>query len=286
MLRTKMADRIACAVTALMLLATGCLWGLVTAVGSDGSHVIGYEGLLFDQSRVHTIDITMAGWEQMIENALAEEYTECSIAIDGERFHHVAIRTKGNTSLSSVAAMDSSRYSFKVEFDHYVKGMTYHGLDKLSLNNLIQDATMMKDYLAYTLMGRMSVPSPLCSYVQINVNGEPWGLYLAVEGVEEAFLERNGMSRGELYKPDSMSFGGGRGNGRNFSFGQLQQSKADKTTHLRRMRRNRRPPCPRAISAPPAARSPSRPQRPAVPMKAARAGAAFHPAALAWEATM
>jgi hypothetical protein len=30
-----------------------------------------------------------------------------------------------------------------------VKGMTYHSLDKLSLNNLIQDATMMKDYLAY-----------------------------------------------------------------------------------------------------------------------------------------
>ena len=229
MLRTKMADRIVCAVTALMLLVTGCLWGLVTAVGGDGSHVIGYEGLLFDQSRVHTIDITMAGWEQMIENALAEEYTECSIAIDGERFHHVAIRTKGNTSLSSVAAMGSSRYSFKVEFDHYVKGMTYHGLDKLSLNNLIQDATMMKDYLAYTLMGRMGVPSSLCSYVQINVNGEPWGLYLAVEGVEEAFLDRNGMSRGELYKPDSMSFGGGRGNGRDFSFGQLQQSSADKS---------------------------------------------------------
>lgn len=229
MLRTKKADRIACVVTALTLLITGCLWGAVAAVRGDGSHAVGYEGLLFDQSRVHTIDITMPDWDQFIENALAEEYAACSIAIDGERFSNVAIRAKGNTSLSSVAAMGSSRYSFKVEFDHYVKGMTYHGLDKLSLNNLIQDATMMKDYLAYTLMGRMSVPSSLCSYVQINVNGEPWGLYLAVEGVEEAFLDRNGMSRGELYKPDSMSFGGGRGNGRDFSFGQLRQSSADKS---------------------------------------------------------
>ena len=35
--------------------------------------------------------------------------------------------------------MNSERYSFKVEFDHYNSSLTYHGLDKLSLNNLIQD---------------------------------------------------------------------------------------------------------------------------------------------------
>ena len=44
--------------------------------------------------------------------------------------------------------------------------------------------------------------------------GEDWGLYLAVEGVEESFLLRN---YGELYKPDSMEMGGGRGNGGGFS---------------------------------------------------------------------
>ena len=46
------------------------------------------------------------------------------------------------------------------------------------------------------------------------MNGQEWGLYLAVEGVEESFLSRNyGNDYGELYKPDSMSMGGGRGNG-------------------------------------------------------------------------
>ena len=173
MLNTKTADRIVCIATAVMLLASVCLWGGVASVRGDGSHTVGYESLLFDQSRVHTIDITMADWDGFIRNAAAEEYAECGIAVDGEKYGSVAIRAKGNTSLSSVSAMGSTRYSFKVEFDHFVKGMTYHGLDKLSLNNLIQDATLMKDYLAYTLMGRMGVPSPLCSYVRINVNGEP-----------------------------------------------------------------------------------------------------------------
>lgn len=210
--------------TVLMLIVAVFLWGVVEPVQGDGNHTVGYEALLFDQSVVHTVDITMEDWDGFISKAMAEEYTQCSIAIDGEKYHNVAIRAKGNTSLSSVASMGSTRYSFKVEFDHYVKGMSYHGLDKISLNNLIQDATMMKDHLAYTLMNRMNVPSSLCSYVQINVNGEPWGLYLAVEGVEEAFLERNGMTQGQLYKPDSMSFGGGRGNGQDFSFEQFREN--------------------------------------------------------------
>ena len=218
MLRTKKADRIVCMTTVLMLLISLYLWGIVEPVRGDGSHTIGYESLLFDKTTVHTIEITMKDWDGFIATATSEEYTECDIVIDGEKYGSVGIRAKGNTSLSSVSAMGSSRYSFKVEFNHYVKGRTYHGLDKLSLNNLIQDATMMKDYLAYTLMDRMDVPSSQCSYVQIIVNGEPWGLYLAVEGVEDAFMDRNGMSKGELYKPDSLSFGGGRGNGRDFDF--------------------------------------------------------------------
>jgi len=75
----------------------------------------------------------------------------------------------------------------------------------------------MKDYLVYQMMGAFGVPAPLCSYAYITVNGQDWGLYLAVEGVEEAFLQRNfGKDYGELYKPDNMDMGGGRGNGGGF----------------------------------------------------------------------
>ena len=77
---------------------------------------------------------------------------------------------------------------------------------------------MMQDYLVYQLMDDYGVASPLCSYAYITVNGEDWGLYLAVEGVEDSFLSRNyGSDEGELYKPDSTGFGGGRGNGRDFN---------------------------------------------------------------------
>lgn len=224
MLRHKNIDRVCCIVLALTLLLSTLFVGAAAGGLITEDTVIGYETRLFDQSRVHTIDIVMDDWEAFLDTATSEEYAACHLVIDGESFKNVAIRGKGNTSLSSVQAYGNNRYSFKVEFDHYQSGATYHGLDKLSLNNLIQDNTYMKDYFAYTMMNRMGVAAPLCSFVQINVNGEPWGLYLAVEGVEDAFLQRNyGKDHGELYKPDSMSFGGGRGNGRDFDMEALME---------------------------------------------------------------
>lgn len=164
----------------------------------------------------------MNDWDEFTANARSEEYCACSVVIDGEAFKNVAIRGKGNTSLSSVT---NDRYSYKIEFDHYDNTKSYYGLDKLVLNNVIQDNTYMKDYLTYTMMNSMGVAAPLCSYAYITVNGEDWSLYLAVEGVEEAFLQRNyGKDYGELYKPDSMSMGGGRGNGDKFDMDEFMQS--------------------------------------------------------------
>lgn len=215
---SKHFDIMAWTVTVFVLILT-VLFMSGSAFGLEGmDRMMGYEHRLFDNTRVHTIDIVMNNWDEFIANAASEQYYTTTVVIDGEAYKNVGIRGKGNTSLSMVSSMNSDRYSFKVEFDHYDSSITYHGLDKLSLNNLIQDTTMMKDYLTYTLMNGFGVAAPLCSFVYITVNGEDWGLYLAVEGVEESFLERNyGSNYGDLYKPDSMSFGGGRGNGKDFN---------------------------------------------------------------------
>lgn len=64
----------------------------------------------------------------------------------------------------------------------------------------------MKTSLTYDMMEFMGVPTPLCSYVWVTVNGEDWGLFLAIEEPEHAFAKRNFGSRyGDLYKPDYRS---------------------------------------------------------------------------------
>ena len=119
-----------------------------------------------------SIDIQMDDWEGFLFTCTNEEYSLCDLVVDGESYSGAGIRAKGNTSLSSVAQYGNDLYSFKIEFDHYDSALTYHGLDKLSLNNLIQDNTMMKDYVSYQLMDAFGVDTPLCTYVYITVNGE------------------------------------------------------------------------------------------------------------------
>lgn len=219
---SKHIDKICIAAVCVMLVITVLFMNGGSLGLSAVPRAMKYAGTLFDTSYVHSIDIVMNDWTGFIENCENEEYVSCTAVIDGKQYKNTAIRAKGNTSLSSVRSSGSQRYSFKLEFDHYENGKSMDGLDKLCLNNLIQDNTLMKDYLAYRLMDDFGVDAPLCSYAYVTVNGADWGLYLAVEGVEDSFLERNyGSDTGELYKPDSMSFGGGRGNGKGFKMDDL-----------------------------------------------------------------
>ena len=164
-----------------------------------------YSTLLFDNTKVSDIKIDLSDedWQDMLSNPLKEEYHKADITINGETFYNVGIRTKGNTSLSQVASSDSERYSFKVKFDKYVKGQSYYGLDMLNLNNIYADATYLKEYLSYDLFKIMGVTTPENSFSNITINDNNYGLYLAIEGLQESYLERNyGYDHGNLYKAE------------------------------------------------------------------------------------
>lgn len=206
MLKHKYTDRIciiiaaaACIIAALFL--SGDKLG-ITPVSS----VPEYSVRIFDDSYVHHIDIQIDDWDKFLEEAPEEEYTECDVEIDGELFTSIGLRAKGNNSRRLVEEYGLDRYSLKIEFDHFQEGNTYYGLDKMSLDSSFQDNSYLKNYMTYDMMSFMGVPSPLCSYVRVTVNGEDWGLFLAVEEPEEAFARRNfGADYGMLYKPDYRS---------------------------------------------------------------------------------
>ncbi|MBR6958043.1 MAG: CotH kinase family protein [Erysipelotrichaceae bacterium] len=163
-------------------------------------------------------------WNTMLANPLSEDYYVCDVVINGQKIRNVGIRPKGNTSLSAIAMdPDNNRYSLKLEFDHFVKGQTYCGLDKLVLNNNYADVTNMKEAIIYDMYQYIGADASLYNYAKISVNGEYWGIYLALEGVEESFMLRNyGTQDGELYKPDSMEMGGSSSSGASSGSGGFQ----------------------------------------------------------------
>lgn len=166
-----------------------------------------YEKLLFDPEKPMTVDLLIDAdqWKSMLENASEEKWQSCDVIINGTRFYNVGIRPKGDSSLSSIAqAQNSNRYSFKLKFDKYTKGQKCWGLDKLCLNNNYGDMTNMKEALVYDMFRFLDADAPLYNYAKITANGEYWGVYLALEAVDQAFLNRNyGSQKGALYKPGS-----------------------------------------------------------------------------------
>lgn len=205
MIRHRLVDQICLAglVVALMITAVLSVWA---SVQEENGVAMAYETRLFDDTRVHTIDITIDDWGALIEEAQEERYVPCTLTIDDEVFRQVGIRAKGNNSLRLTSEYELARYSLKVEFDHYLPQGNYHGLDKLSLDASFQDNSYLKTVLAFDMMRFMGVPTPLCSYAWVRVNGEDWGLFLAVEECEEAFAGRNfGWDHGVLYQPDYRS---------------------------------------------------------------------------------
>ncbi len=194
------------------VLAMGFSDKLISIVGSNG-YAMEYETALFDTSKILEVNIIMDDdkWNEMLKNATQEIYYECNVVINGTTFYQVGIRPKGNTSLSSIAKdPDNNRYSFKLEFDQFTPGQTCFGLDKLILNNSYADTTNMKETIVYDMFKYLDADASLYNYAKISVNNEYFGIYLALEAVEESFMLRNyGTEKGYLYKPDSMNFNNG-----------------------------------------------------------------------------
>ncbi len=149
-------------------------------------------------------------WQTMLDNATAEEFIMADVVVNGTKFTNVGIRPKGNSSLAQVASSNSDRYSFRITFDKYIEGQTCFGLQSLVVNNMLGDYTYMKEYVSYDMMAQAGVDAPCFGFSNISVNGQNWGLYLAVELYNDSYEQRVfGDTSGMLYNVKSMDMGGG-----------------------------------------------------------------------------
>jgi spore coat protein CotH len=154
-----------------------------------------------------------ADWQGMLDNAASEQYIMADVVVNGTKFQNVGIRPKGNSSLTQVASSESDRYSFRLQFDEYIKDQTCFGLDSFVVNNMLGDNTYMKEYVSYELMQEIGVDAPYFGFADIKVNGEGWGLYLAVETYGDSYEARTfGTTGGMMYNVKSMDMDDPQGN--------------------------------------------------------------------------
>ncbi len=111
----------------------------------------------------------------------------------------IGVRLKGN--YGSFRDLDQ-KAAFLLDFDRYVDDQLLDGLEKLAVNNMVQDPSMEREVLDYELFRAGGVPAPRAAHAVVTVNGEPYGLYTTVESVDNKEFLKSwfGDASGSLYE--------------------------------------------------------------------------------------
>jgi hypothetical protein len=192
---------------------------------------------MFDPDRLLEIDvrIALADWDLLRVEALDVlgeifsptcgnqpwrdlfQYTffPADVTVDGNTLTNVAVRKKG-----FFGSLSETMPSLKVKFDHFVGGQQLNDMDRLTLNNDLQDPAHVKQCLGYELMREAGVPAPRCNFAHLTVTvvdgmSEATAvdrIYTHVESIKDPFLRRNfgsDQDQGRLYEGTLSDFWSG-----------------------------------------------------------------------------
>ncbi len=116
---------------------------------------------------------------------------------DGDQVYtNVAVHLKGSYTFLPV----NVKPSLTLNFDKFADKQRYRGLDKIHLNNSVQDPSYLCEKLARDLFSRAGVPAARAGHARVELNGNDLGFYVLVEGYNKRFLKRHFTSvEGNLY---------------------------------------------------------------------------------------
>jgi spore coat protein H len=152
---------------------------------------------VFDPTVLHDVSITVAAeYLDTLEND-QDVRVPCTITIDGETIANAGIRKKGATSLRPL----SGKPGFTVKFNDTVPGQKLDGLKKLTIDNAIQDGSLLTGHLSYEVYRRAGLPAPRTSHATLSFNGTDKGLFVLEESTNSDYLETHfGNGDGNLYE--------------------------------------------------------------------------------------
>jgi len=118
---------------------------------------------------------------------------------EGNRVYtNVAVHLKG--SAGSFRPIDSDKPALTLNFDKFAKGQRFHGLQKLHLNNSVQDPSYISEIICRELFLKAGIPSPRASHIVVDLNGRGPQLHVLVEGWNKQFFKRHFKNpKGNLY---------------------------------------------------------------------------------------
>ncbi len=155
-----------------------------------------WESPVFSETEVMEIDLLLS---EAAVDALRSDpntFVEGSVTVGDHTWSPVGVRLKGSASFQPIDA----KSNWKIKFEDYTDERFY-GLDRLTLQNNVWDASMMAQDLAYRFFREAGVPAPRTGYAWVRLNGTDKGLFTILESMDDQFIEREfPETEGNLYE--------------------------------------------------------------------------------------
>ena len=143
--------------------------------------------------------------EYQLSRPFANIYTwfPATVTVDGETHTQVGVRKKG-----FIGSQSETKPSLKLRFDKYVDDQVLGGvMERMTLNNSIQDPSMINTCLTYEVFAAAGNPASRCNFATVSVNGKNLGLYVHVEEIKAPFLARHfAGTGGNVYEGNVSDF--------------------------------------------------------------------------------
>ena len=111
----------------------------------------------------------------------------------------MALRSRGRASRSP------TKPGLQVDFDRYVTGQTFVGLQSLVLDNLWQDPSFVRERAVMGMFSKMGYPAPRSSFARVWINDGYQGVYSIVEAIDARFAARAFGAEGYLFEYQSLT---------------------------------------------------------------------------------
>src|SRR5580765_5892348 len=151
----------------------------------------------FDQGTIP--DFRIEAGEDALHQLEREPRTFVHVDVLAEEvmYRGVGMHLKGRRG--SFRSLDS-KPGFTLKFNKFNKGQRFHGLEKIHLNNSVQDPSFMTEIICSRMFREAGVPAARATNARVTLNGRRLGFYVLVEGTTEDFLRLYFQDpRGNLY---------------------------------------------------------------------------------------
>lgn len=154
--------------------------------------------VFFREGKIPKLRIEISPPELAKLNKDNRSFVRCTIR-EGDEFIYseVGVHLKGAAGSFRPVG---DRPALTLNFDKFREKQKFHGLDKLHLNNSVQDGSYLNEHLASVIFNAGGIPAPRISHARVWLNGRDLGFYVLKEGFDTQFLANHfGSKAGNFY---------------------------------------------------------------------------------------